>query len=302
MAKNYFNRYVWLIDLIYRRGHITMDEINEQWSRSSLNDMHEKCIPERTFFNHRNAIEEVFGIRIKCSRQLGYYIENSDDVMGSGLKQWMMQSLSLNNLANETSDLKERIVMDDVPSSQKWLADMIHAMRDGFKLEMTYQSFKKNEPSTFVFEPYCLRLFKLRWYVLGKSEHYDYPRMYALDRVHGVSLTQEKFSLPDDFDAAGYFSNFYGASVNQEWEPSDVLIKVDARQAKYIRTLPIHHSQKEVMLDDEYSLFSFHLVPTFEFERELLSHGRHIEVLEPQWLRDGIADEVKDMAKSYGII
>lgn len=298
MAKNYFNRYVWLIDLIYRWGHITMDEINRQWSRSSLNENGEKEIPERTFFNHKKAIEDVFGISIKCNRTLGYYIENTEDVMGSRLKEWMLQSLSLNNLVNESSDMRDRILLEPVPSSQKWLTDIINAMRDGFTLEITYQSFSRAEPATFEVEPYCLKMFRQRWYVLARSISYTQPRIYALDRIGQLHVTENSFTMSKDFNAAEFFGNFYGVSVFND-TPSDIKIKVDAYQTNYLRTLPFHHSQVETERNDEYSIFTFKLVPTFEFESELLALGCNVEVLEPQSLRERIAAEIMDMAGKY---
>lgn len=299
MAKNYFNRYVWLIDLIYRWGHITMDEINRQWSRSSLNENGEKEIPERTFFNHKKAIEDVFGISIKCNRTLGYYIENTEDVMGGRLKEWMLQSLSLNNLVNESSDMRDRILMEPVPSSQKWLTDIINAVRDGFTLEITYQSFRHSEPATFEIEPYCLKMFRQRWYVLGRSVNYQEPRIYALDRIRDLYVTENSFSLPESFNASEYFSNIYGVSIYNNAEVCDVKIKAEAFQANYLRTLPLHNSQKETERTDEYSIFTFKMVPTFEFEHEMLSLGRNVEILEPLWLRDEIAAEIMDMASKY---
>ena len=72
MARNYFNRYIWLIDLIQRSGHISFEDIDRSWQRSSLNPNGER-LSERTFFNHKDAIFDTFGIEIKCDRSLGYY-------------------------------------------------------------------------------------------------------------------------------------------------------------------------------------------------------------------------------------
>ena len=73
---NLFNRYVWLVDTIYRRGRITFEEINERWMRSQLNETGDE-IPLRTFHNHRKAIEQMFDINIECDKRDGYvyYIE-----------------------------------------------------------------------------------------------------------------------------------------------------------------------------------------------------------------------------------
>ena len=193
MAKNYFNRYIWLIDLIQRSGHISFEDIDRAWRRSTYNEYGES-LSERTFFNHKKAIYDTFDIEIKCDRSLGYYISNDDDVQSDALKNWMLQSLSLNNIMNEGSDLRDRIICEDVPSSQKWLPEIMAAMRDGKKLEMTYQSFWKTEAHTYAVAPYCLKLFKQRWYMLAKSDAYEHPRIYALDRIHHLTQTKQGYT------------------------------------------------------------------------------------------------------------
>lgn len=169
MAKNYFNRYVWLIDTINRHGHISRKELSDLWENSPLNETGEELY-ERTFHNHREAILDTFGIEIKCDRSLGYYIANSDDLEGDGVRQWLLESLSLNNLMNESSDMRDRILFEKIPSAQKWLSVIVNAMRDKKMLKMRYQSFWRDEPVDYETHPYCLKLFKQRWYMLAKTE------------------------------------------------------------------------------------------------------------------------------------
>lgn len=298
MAKNNFARYVWLMDLIRRHGHITMEQINDNWSRSSLNENRERQIPERTFFNHKKAIADIFGIRIRYDRSCGYCIENPSDMTGSDLRQWMLRYLALDNLLSESSSLRDRIILEEVPSSQKWLSAVVSAMRDGVTLRMTYRSFNRDTPHTFETAPYCLKMFRQRWYMLGKTDRYGQPRMYALDRIIDLETTGNTFRIPDGFNAAEYFRDFYGASVYDGCKPETVRIKADPHQANYIRTLPLHHSQQESCEDGEV-IFTYRMVPTYEFGREMLAMGRHVEVLEPQWLRDEIAEEVIETASKY---
>ena len=177
MAKNYFDRYVWLIETINRNGHIPFKEISYLWSRSKVNTIGESYLPERTFHNHIEAIYDTFGIEIKCDRSLGYYIANDDDLESNGIRQWMLNSLSLNNLMKESRDMRDRIILENIPSSQRWLTALVDAIKDQKAIEMTYQSFFSTEPNTFEAHPWCLKLFRQRWYLLARSEAYDEPRI-----------------------------------------------------------------------------------------------------------------------------
>jgi Predicted transcriptional regulator len=300
MAKNYFNRYVWLIDIINRHGHISREEICRLWRRSSLNDTGEELY-ERTFHNHREAILDTFGIEIKCDRSLGYFIANSDDLEGDGIRQWLLESLSMNNLLNESSDMRDRIIFEKIPSCQKWLPVIVNAMRDGKAIEITYQSFWHDEPNTFTIHPYCLKLFKQRWYVLGRSDGYDDPWIYALDeRMINITPLNKALKKPAKFDAADFFSNYFGVTIDSG-EPVTVKLKVIAGQVRYFESLPLHHSQQIIERTPEYSILQYRLVPTYDFRQELLSHGPNVEILEPEELRNEIKADIVQMYENYGL-
>ena len=300
MARNYFNRYIWLIDVLQRSGHITFEEIDRLWQKSCLNEYRENY-PERTFFNHLKAIYNTFGIEIKCDRSLGYYIANNEDVESDALKNWMLQSLSLNSVINEGSDMRDRIICEDIPSSQKWLSDVMAGMRDGKKLNMTYQSFQSLEAHNYDIAPYCLKLFKQRWYMLAKSEKYNDLRIYALDRVLELNTTKKSFSLPKGFDPKDTFRKLFGVILDNG-PVEKVVIRVAEDQVKYYRTLPLHHSQEEGESGDGYTEFTYRLVPTFDFSRELLSKGENVEVMSPLWLRKEIAKELRRTINMYNDI
>lgn len=141
MASDLFNRYIWLVDTIYRANGITFEEINAKWLRNNMSEGME--LPLKTFHNHRRAIEEMFDINIVCHRRDGYkyYIENADDMEKGGVRAWLLNTFAVNNLINESHHLKRRIVFEQIPSGQKFLTPLIEAMRDGLAVELKYKSF-----------------------------------------------------------------------------------------------------------------------------------------------------------------
>ena len=294
MAKNFFKRYIWLVDLINRRKYVSFKEINEAWMRSPLNETGDP-LSERTFFNHKDAIAGMFGIEILNDRSLGFYIGRSD-VGSDETSDWMLHTLCLNNVLHENADMKDRILMEKVPSSERFLTDIISAMRDFRVIRLCYQSFRHPEPFCFNVRPYCVKYFKQRWYLLGDSDLG--LRIYSLDRFVDMEELEEHFEIPKGFDAEEYFGNYFGVIIGEE--PEDVKIRVVPDQVKYFRTLPLHRSQKETVQEDGSSVFSYHIAPTFDFVQEILSHGSDVEVLEPTGLRERIADNVAGMASRYG--
>lgn len=293
-----FNRYIWLIDLIYSAGYITREEIDRRWSRASLNFDHESMIPERTFHRYKDAIQEMFQIDIRYNKSRGYYIENTEDIQRDELRQWLIGTFAVENLIGESSELRRRILLEDIPSGQRHLTPIIEAMRDGVKIRIMYQSFHSAEPSTFILAPYCVRVFRQRWYVLGTSEKGKELRLYGLDRILNTERTTIPFVLPQNFDAEAFFANGYGVTVDER-KSEIVRISVDAYQANYLRSLPIHPSQEETERNNDYSVFQFFIVPTYEFIKELLSYGGTLEVLSPKWLRKEMKQEARTMNEIY---
>lgn len=302
MAANLFNRYIWLVDNILRAGErgITLEEINRRWMRSQYNETGDNY-PERSFHRHKNAIKEMFDIDIECNKRTGRYtIANADDMNQGGVRTWLLNTFAVNNLINESHHLKRRILFEEIPSGQKYLTTIIEAMRDGLTIMLTYQSFNRREPATFEVHPYCVKVFKQRWYLVAYSPYFDELRIYALDRIFDVETTETRFKLPKNFDAKEFFSEVFGIIIDEEnYNVEIVKVKVLTGQREYFRTLPLHHSQHETETTDDYSIFAFRLRPTFDFVQELRRYGSEVEVLSPQWLRNEMAAEMARTAEIY---
>jgi len=192
--------------------------------------------------------------------------------------------------------LKSRIQFENIPSGQQFLTTIIEAMRDGLKLRVSYQSFWANTPSEYEVEPYLIKVFKQRWYLVGRS---DKLRIYGLDRLKLCECTSEQFNIPIDFDAESYFQDCYGIINVEDVAVQYVVLRISASQANYLRTLPLHHSQLETETTVAHSTFRFHLKPTFDFRQELLSLGDDVEVLQPEWLREEIKQVVQNITGKY---
>ena len=135
--------------------------------------------------------------------------------------------------------------------------------------------------------------------MLGKSEGYDELRLYALDRIKALEPTERKFKLPKKFDAAKFFEDYYGIIIgDEEFDVEPVALKVDWWQSKYLRTLPLHHSQVEVERNEEYSIFEYYLCPSFDFRQKILSMGDSVEVLAPMLLRTIIREKAEQTVEN----
>ncbi len=300
-GQSLINKYVWVIETIYRRHKISYNDLNELW----VNDKdisRGKDLPKRTFDNWRVVIGDMFGIDIsnENSGRYRYYIENEEDINENGIRSWLYNAFSVSNALANSQSIKDRILLEYIPSGQEYLHPIISAMKENRVLNITYHSYWKDVESNFDVQPYCVKLFRQRWYMVAKSTYYDEgPRIYSLDRIRELNTKDETFVMPKDWNAEEYFNGCFGIIADQSVEKQIVKLKATAIQAKYIRDLKIHESQKEIERNEEYSIFTFNIRPQFDFQQEILKNGEEVEVLEPQWLREEIAGKIKRMSDSY---
>lgn len=301
MRKDLIRKYIWLIDTINQAGSegITFAKIAEKWESNILLSKGTKYA-WRTFMNHKDDVYELFGIRIECRKSDNtYHIADRSELKdAAGFKRWVFDALSLSNQLSESSALRDRVLLEDNPSGQEFVAAILEAMRNNKMVTFSYKPFwvaEERVSNLYHVEPYALKYFRRRWYLLGK--YGDNPlRVYALDRMLDIDIEFEDFTLPADFDAEGFFNSCFGIIVGDE-EPQLIQLKVDAFQANYLRSLPLHHSQKVVEQTKDYTIFSYFLRITYDLRQELLALGDTVEVLYPKELRKTMADICKKMAK-----
>ena len=197
--------------------------------------------------------------------------------------------------------MKDRILLENIPSGREYLQPIIHAMKHGKKILMEYQRFGKQEVRRIVAEPYAIKVFKQRWYVLANDDKWEMPAVYALDRIVFLEDTNEDFEFPTDFDAETFFKDCYGVLCGTNDKAQKIILRAYPPYINYLRTLPLHASQKELDSTPEYTDFEYFLRPTFDFRQELLSQGDEIEVLEPQAFREEMKKIAQRIVSRYAI-
>ncbi len=297
MARNLISKYVWIIDTIKRYKRITREELNRLWLDSSVSDG--EPMARRTFYNYRNGIADTFSIDIVCDKSTyEYYISQDDSESNKQLQEWLLNSMSISGVLSGSHDMSDRILLEDVPSSRGNLPVVIDAMRQNKRIAFTYRNYSRVNPSHGVeVNPYFVKIFDQRWYVIGLNVADNRIKTYSLDRISDLSITAHTFAMPAGFSPQDFFDDCFGITTNHD-EPKDIAIKADVTQAKYLRGLPLHHSQREE-LHDTYSIFTYRMRNTYDLMQKLLSLGPSIEVLRPKEMRVQLADNLRRALAHY---
>ena len=276
-----FQQYIWIINTLRQYKKLSLEELNNLWQNDDVNGG--APLSRTTFNRHKDSILDMFGIIIECTTFPGYkyYIANPEVLGDDSIEGWLFSTLTVSTVLSDSVSLRERILLENVPAGEEFLQTIIQALKANRKLVITYQRFGQDSYEKTIF-PYALKLFHQRWYLLAfTGRHYA---TYSLDRMLSVSLTEETFERPDDFSPEAYFSEYYGI-LTDDTPMAHVVIRTYGSTPNYLRTLPLHASQKELQSTDEYTDFSLDIRPTADFINTLLSHSDGLEVLEPADLR-----------------
>ncbi len=294
-----FQQYMWLLQTIYQAKGISFRDINKRWTRNAKLsggvEMH-----RNTFNRHKQAIEEIFDINIVCDKanEFKYYIEDSKNLKDDSILSWLLSSMTVHSAVQNSANLQNRILLENIPSGLKFLQTILDAMNANLCISFTYCKYgepegKRHEKA----EPYCLKLYKQRWYLLVRIE--DNFRFFSLDRIESLEILSETFQMNKDFDAEEFLRHNFGVFLPEQSHPQKVVLRAFKYMKYYLRDLPFHHSQKEIGHGPDYADFSYYLYPTNDFLGQILRYGDVLKVLEPQSLQDKMKETIDKMQKNY---
>lgn len=297
MAHHIIQRYMWFFDTVWRYKRITRNEIDRLWQESDLSDG--QPMTRRTFYNYREGAEMLFDVNILCDpATYEYYIEQAQPGENDELRSWLFDSLSVNYMMRHGGAVATRILPEQIPSGNDYLASIVGAMQEGRVVHMVYHAFWKMMAQEVELEPYFVKAFRKRWYVVGYNRRDRQVKTYALDRVRGISLTTELYAFPREFEPQQYFAHAFGVMRGDE-NPEEIRLRATMRQAQYFRALPLHESQRECEAGSGYVDFSYRMYITYDLVQELMSLGREIEVLSPLALRNEIREKLQAALDVY---
>lgn len=288
-ASSLFKQYVWLVDTLRRARRISLADLSDRWQ---LTDLSEGTPLNRTTFNrHRAAVEDIFGITIGCDADNRYYIVDVPQLHTDSVQQWMLSTLTVSNIVGEARGLHDRILLEDIPTEGELLRQVVEAMRHSVRVSVSYRRYGSDDHSQWTLEPYCIKLFRRRWYLLcrfpsddthaNKPSHNQPFILLSFDRITSLVLTDESFAIDPDFDAEDFFAEYFGVMTDARIPLTRIVLRAYGNERFALRDLPLHPSQRLLTEGEDYVDFELRLRPTSDFLAHLLSRGRWVEVLSP---------------------
>ena len=291
MVTELLKKYIWLVQTFIRAGEngLSLDEITDRWEERFGSDY-----SRRTFNNHREAVEEVFGILIGCNRSTNrYFIEYSEDVADENAETaWLINTFTVNSMLSLGKErLSGRVSVEDIPSGHRHLTSIMEAMTENCQIVIGYRKYTSSETDTYTLHPYAVKEFAKRWYLVAYCMERKGMRVYGLDRIRSLEITDERFRMPKGFDVDELFATSFGIYIPED-KGHTIVFRTTQKEANFLRDLPLHSSQRELTaaqvrrLAPEYAgdgrvYFEIFVCPNEALTMEFCKHGARLEVLSP---------------------
>jgi predicted DNA-binding transcriptional regulator YafY len=287
--RGYISRYLLILKKLKVKPYSTYEElqgyIENQFEYLQMQDDNLQIgFSKRTLQRDIKEIRNVFGIDIEYSKsQKGYFIsQNENENMNF---QRMMEAFDMFNSLNLAQDLTPFIHLEKRrPQGTENLYGLIHAIKNRFQIKFTYQKFWEEELSQRLAEPYGLKEFKNRWYIMAKGSKDNNIKSFALDRLTNLEITNQTFQYPKNYNIEQTYRYCFGIISPNDEEPQDIILSFDPFQGKYIKTLPLHETQQILVDNDDEMKIKLKLCVTHDLVMELLSFGDNMKVIEPKFL------------------
>lgn len=258
---------------------------------------------DRTFDRKIQLLRTEFGLEIKHYPRKGYKLEPTDEE-GRKYLELMNTAYRSTFLLETVKDAKSLLKIIDFEKAEnqqvnQLLLDVITAIRNKYPIKIEYKTFASSESHERIVHPYVLKQYSGRWYVIGEKQDDDKEiRTYALDRIRSLKKIVKPFKGDRSKEIYKNLSTIIGVNYSIS-KVERVLVRLSAFQTKYLETLPLHLTQREVNRTENYTDFEFMLVPNYEFQQRIIMLGSEAEVLEPKWLRETFKKRIALMAESY---
>ena len=299
MVTELLQKYIWLVQTFIRAGEngLSLGEISDKWENRFDTEY-----SRRTFNNHRSAVEEVFGIQIECNRTTNrYFIRYTDDVSDENAENaWLINTFTVDNILRLGKErLSGRVSVEDIPSGHRHLTTIMEAMTEGRKLVISYMKYTSSQADNLTLHPYAVKEFAKRWYLVAHCEERGALRVYGLDRITHMDVTDMPFKMPKNFDIDEIFATSFGTYL-PEGKAQLITFRTTATEARFLRDLPLHGSQEEIQTDEDGNvIFNIFVCPNKSLIMDFCKYGSALEVISPAEVREAITGQLLKALELY---
>lgn len=298
--RTFFKRYLWLIDTITHNPYIKYEEIEDRFNRSDLKDDSDPGFSKRTFHRDIEEITDIFGIEVYYDKaQRGYTIVKENV---SSHSRMLLDSCRFINTSQIFKNAGNFIATETGKTGSEHLLLILDAILNRKRIEFTYQKYTAESAGKRTVEPYFIKDFKGRWYVIARDQKDRNIKIFALERIINDPVAvspSASFDFPVNLKPDLYFRDSFGIIHLDNTTPEEIELSFSPFKGKFIKSQALHHTQKVITDNEKEFRIKLNLQVTHDFVMEILSHGSDIRVISPESLQEKVIQEYKKALKQY---
>lgn len=256
----------------------------------------------RTLQRDIKEISRLFNLDIhnKKKGDNRYYIESKPVIQEDEYNQKLLESFQVSNVMKLHPDFSDFIFFETrKPTGLDHFYDLFYAVRNNRIVTFDHYNYKTKQMTSRKVHPLALKESKDRWYLIAVDTKDKMLKSFGLDRIHYLDISDKKFREKYKFNLREHFKNAFGVMSLTEKNPQKVVLRCSKHQGEYIKSFPLHNSQKVLTETPEATTFEFLLHPTYDFMQEVLSYGKEVAIIEPESLVSEIKKQLQDALKNY---
>ncbi|MCD6367406.1 MAG: WYL domain-containing protein [Bacteroidales bacterium] len=261
-------------------------------------------VSKRTIQRDIEQIRYEFGIEIKYNRfENGYYIDKEMSINIEAFFRFLEIVNTAELLTESLNESKHALKYISFDTKGEFtgihhLKPLLNATRNHRKISFEHYNFHTSKIVQYLLKPYLLKEYQNRWYVVGLIEGMKEFRTFGIDRIRKLEVKPETFKVNKNLKPEKLFDNVIGL-VYSLGEMERVVLSFTPVQGKYIKTLPLHHSQQILVDNDKELRIALDIISNYELTQEILKYSDTVKVLEPKWLADEIKTTLTQALQKY---
>lgn len=296
--KQFLRRHILIIGKL-RKKPADFDEIDRYLQLQSEIEGENYILTIRTFQRDIKEIQSLYNIDITYNRSEAVY-EITEDA-NEERNERLFESFELYNALNVSDNLSRDIIFEKRrPLGTENLHGLLHAIKNKLQIAFKYEKYwgENNGIEARNVSPLTLKESRYRWYLIALDKKDGHIKSFGLDRISDLEISSIKFNHTENEKVDSLFKYSFGVT-NDPGIPEKIILSLSPGQGRYIKSLPLHSSQKEILSNDKEYRIELMIHPTYDFIMEILSLGREVTVIQPESLKEEIVNIIGATLKKY---
>ena len=293
----YFKRYLYVIDRLRSRP-CSFNELQEHVMRKLENDDIDTTFEYaiRTFERDKKDITALFGIVIQYNRKDKTYAIDEEEIEDQSVTR-MIDVFSIHHALQEGNKLSPSVFLEKRKSlGTEHIYGIIHAIQNLYLLQFTHQKHWEDFSTQREVKPIAIKESQQRWYLVALDKKNETVKTFGLDRISNLTITDTKFK-PVAYNVETEFQHAFGVETYEA--AKKVILEFSKQQGNYIKTFPLHKSQRIVKETEDAVSIEIFIHTTNDIKMELLKYGSNVKVIAPISLQNDIKNRISEMSNLY---